>query len=163
MDLNPVASGIVVVFYLVATLVLVSLVAALALTLNKLNAKLAEVTEKVEPLLVKADEMMTMANEKLGSIGDKTESILVQGEETVESVHEKVDRTAIAVQRTIHAPIISLNSIAAGVARGVSTFGRLQTHTPPVSALPTTVVETKVHETPPAGEHEPTALVARQG
>lgn len=160
-------------FYLVATLVLVGLVGALALTLSKLNAKLAEVTEKVEPLLIKADEMMTMANEKLGSIGDKTEDILIQGEETAGLVHDKVDRTAVAVQRTIHAPIIGLNSIAAGVARGVLTFGRLQQTKPSpvsktrvVSPAPVIVEEVSTPTTVTVieeREREPAVLVAGRG
>jgi len=124
--LTPWASAILVVGYIVLSLISVMAFAAIALVLSKLNARLEALTAKVDPLLGKADEILTVTNEKIASIGDKTEGILAHGEETAESVHEKVDRTAVAVQRTVHAPIIAMNSFAAGVSRGVSTFGRLQ-------------------------------------
>ena len=128
MELNPIASWVLVIFFLVSALVGLIALLALAKALQMLNAKLEDLTSKVDPLLQKADQILTITNEKIVSIGDKTEGILIQGEETAENVHEKVDRTAVAVQRTVYAPIIGLNSFAAGVSRGVRTFGRLQRH-----------------------------------
>jgi len=127
-QLSETASWLLVIGYLVLSLGTIVLLGAVAVGLSKLNAKLEDLTVKAEPLLAKTDQILTLANDKITSIGDKAEGILTQGEETAESVHEKVDKTATAVQRTVYAPIIGLNSFAAGVSRGVETFGRLQRH-----------------------------------
>lgn len=124
--LHPVASTILVIGYILLSLCTAAALGLLAFGISKLNAKLEELTAKVNPLLTRADDMLTLTNDKLASIGDRAEEVLARGEETAESVHQKVDKTATAVQRTIHAPIISLNSLAAGVTRGMETFGKLQ-------------------------------------
>lgn len=126
MELNGVAAAFLVIGYLLLSAVTVGAFVGIAMALNKLNAKLEELTIKVEPLLAKADQILSVTNEKVAAIGDRAEGILAQGEGVAEDVHTKVDKTATAVQRTIHAPIINLNSLAAGVTRGVETFGRLQ-------------------------------------
>lgn len=136
MELNPVASWVLVIGYIVCAVTTTVLLGGLVYALSKLTAKLEELLAKAEPLLAKADEALTVTNEKITAIGDKAEGILAQGEETAESVHHKVDRTATAVQRTIHAPIIGLNSLAAGVSRGVQTFSRLQREVAPTDGAP---------------------------
>jgi uncharacterized protein YoxC len=124
--LNPVASAFLVAGYLVTSLLMAGAFLVIALGLGRLNAKLDDLIAKLDPVLSKTDQILSTTNDKLASIGDKAEEILVQGEGVAETVHSKVDKTATAVQRTIHAPIIGLNSFAAGVSRGVETFGRLQ-------------------------------------
>ena len=136
MVLNPVASWVLVIGYIVCAVATTLFLGGLAYALAKLTAKLEELLAKAEPLLAKADEALTVTNEKITAIGDKAEGILAQGEETAESVHHKVDRTATAVQKTIHAPIIGLNSLAAGVSQGVRTFGRLQREAAPADDEP---------------------------
>lgn len=130
MDLNPAASWVLVIGYVVCAVATTVFLGGLTYALSKLTTKLEELIVRAEPLLTKADEALTLTNEKITSIGDRAEGILAQGEETAENVHHKVDRTAAAVQRTIHAPIIGLNSFAAGVSRGMRTFSRLQRDTP---------------------------------
>jgi len=127
-QLSEAASWLLVIGYIILSLGTAALLGAVAFGLSKLNAKLEDLSAKAEPLLAKTDHILTLTNDKITSIGDKAEGILTQGEETAESVHEKVDKTATAVQRTVYAPIIGLNSFAAGVSRGVETFGRLQRH-----------------------------------
>lgn len=129
-ELNPVASWFLVIGFIVFALVTAGALVGLALALRTLNTKLEDLIGRAEPLLIKADDLLTLTNTKLASIGDKAEGILAQGEETAENVHHRVDKTATAVQRTIHAPIIGLNSLAAGISRGVATFGNLQRGVP---------------------------------
>jgi len=59
-------------------------------------------------------------------IGGKAEMILTQGEEVATVVHERVDRTTAVMQRTINAPLIGVNSLAAGMTRAWATFAALQ-------------------------------------
>lgn len=126
MYLNGWAATALVIGYIGFALITAAALAGIAYALTKLNARLEELIGKADPLLAKTDQILTVTNEKVASLGDRAEGILTQGEETAESVHHKVDKTATAVQRTIHAPIIGLNSLAAGVSRGVETFGKLQ-------------------------------------
>lgn len=126
MYLNPVASTFLIVFYVLASLVLVGLVAFAAWMVWKLHNILEKYEARINPVIDKADQVLTLINEKVDTIGGKAESILTQGEEMAESVHEKVDRTATTVQRTINAPIIKANSWAAALRQGFSTFAQLQ-------------------------------------
>jgi len=95
-------------------------------SLNKLNEKLELLEAKVDPLLIKAEEILTLTNAKIITLGERTEGILTHGEAVADEVHEKIDRTATGVQRTINAPIIGVNSIAVGLLQGLQTFRLLQ-------------------------------------
>ncbi|HVK06236.1 MAG TPA: DUF948 domain-containing protein [Armatimonadaceae bacterium] len=122
MQLNPVASTVVVAFFLVLSVILVGLLAALIIIMARLNAKLEEVTTRVDPLLNRVETLMVEANDRLNTIGDKAEVILTQGEAVATTVHDRVDRTATAVTRTVNAPLIGINSIAAGLSAGWEAF-----------------------------------------
>ena len=124
--LNPVASGILVVSYLVFGLVISVLLGAVCFALIKLNARLEEFARRLDPLLQKADEVLTITTETVEMVGSRAETLLAQSEATVETVHEKVDRTASTVSHVVNAPIIRANSLLAGVTQGFSTFARLQ-------------------------------------
>jgi predicted PurR-regulated permease PerM len=126
MQLNGVASSILVGWFIVLSLLVLAAIGGMAFVLWKINAKIEQLTPKVEPLLDKVDQAFTTANDKLTSIGDRAEHIAAQGEETAANVHDKVEKTATVVQRTIHAPLIVLNSFAAGLSRSVKTFSNLQ-------------------------------------
>lgn len=126
MELSGAATIALVIGYIGFGLVTAAAFAGIAFALTRLNSKLSELIDKADPILAKIDEALTVTNNKIAAIGDKAEGILAQGEETAETVHHKVDKTATAVQRTVHAPIIGLNSLAAGLSRGVETFGKLQ-------------------------------------
>jgi hypothetical protein len=128
-QLHPVASTALVIFYVLSALLLVGLIGAAAYLILRLNRLLTEYQQKIDPILVKADQALTIIADKADSIGGKAETLLAQSEEVAESVHEKVDRTAVAVQRTINAPIIGANSLVAGFTRGFLTFARLQRRT----------------------------------
>jgi uncharacterized protein YoxC len=134
-QLNPAASAVLVIFYLVLSLVVIALLLVLVMALVKLNAKLEALESRLNPMLDKAEEILTVTSDKVSTIGDRTEEILSQGEAITETVHDRVDRTSIAVQRTIHAPLIGLNSLAAGLTRGLHTFSRLQQERSPLEEV----------------------------
>jgi len=125
-ELHPIANWILVFFFVFSSFISSIALLALLFALRKLITKIEELTPKVNPIIDKVDQALTTANNKLTSLGDKAEHIIMQGEEVADNIHQKVDRTATVVQRTVHAPIITLNSLAAGFSRGVITFGQLQ-------------------------------------
>lgn len=126
MTLNGTASTVLVIGFIVLSLVTAVALAGLAFGLTKISSLLEQLTTQAEPVLGKTEEILTVVSDKVASIGDRAEGILAQGEEAAESVHDKVDKTATAVQRTVHAPIIGLNSLAAGLSEGIKAFGTLQ-------------------------------------
>lgn len=125
MQLNGVASSILVGWLVILSLVVLSILGGIALVFWKLKTKIEQIGPKIEPLLDKVDQVLTTTNEKIGAIGDRTEHIVAQGEEVALNVHNKVNKTAFTLQRTIHAPIIALNSVATGLLRGFETFVNL--------------------------------------
>lgn len=129
MQLNPIANSIIVVFSFIGMLFTAAAGIGLYLVVRKLTALVESYQAKIDPILQKTDSLLGIATEKLDSIGGKTESILAQSEAMTANVHEKVDKTATIVQRTVNAPIIGINSVWAGVSRGVRTFGSLQRET----------------------------------
>jgi hypothetical protein len=123
MALNPVASNIVIFWYLGLSLLLTGAVVVLTVVLHKLNARLEALTSQVEPLLLKTEATLSLANEKLATIGSTTESLLAHGDAVAATVEAKTETTTRLVQRTIHAPFISLNALLAGVAAGTQAMG----------------------------------------
>jgi len=126
MQLNPIASGLLVFVCVLALALSVVLNFLLVFALGKANLLLESYQSKVDPILTKLDSILVLAQDKLVTVGGQTEAILEQGEEMTGNVQERVERTSIVVQRTVNAPLIGINSIWAGLARGVKTFGNLQ-------------------------------------
>jgi len=151
-QLNPVASTVLVVFYLVTSVSLVAILGFFLYSLNKLNAKLESLEAKVDPLVIKAEEILTLTNEKIVTLGERTEGILTHSEAVAEEVHDKVERTATGVQRTINAPIIGLNSVAAGLVQGLQTFRLLQREQTTKESLSLSHSHSVKHIAPPADE-----------
>jgi hypothetical protein len=126
MPLNPVATSILVIFYLVASLVLIVLIGVTAYLLFRVNTVLEAFQARLDPLLTKADVLLATATEKVDSIGGKTEAILGEAEATAGAAHDRVERTAAVVQQTVSRPIVGVNALVAGVTRGAATFAALQ-------------------------------------
>lgn len=125
MQINGAASAVIVVWFVLSSLVLVALLALVALTLIKLQARLDTVTERVEPLLLKTDALLTAADERLRTVGAKAETLLTTGETLAVTVQERVEQTSGAVQRTVNAPLIQANAVASGFTRAWQTWGSL--------------------------------------
>lgn len=161
-QLGPAASTFLVAFYLLASLALLILIGAVAYALFKLNALLEEYRRKIDPLLAKADAVLTVTNDKVNTLGEKAEDLLSQGEAVAETVHERVDRTTLAVQRTVNAPLIGVNSVAAGVTRAWATFSRLQQSPERVRAAEA-VRAARGAESPGTAPGEPGSLIQKVG
>jgi uncharacterized protein YoxC len=128
-QLSPLASTFLVAFYVLTSLILVILLGAVVLLVLKLNTLLVKYEQKIDPLLDKADRVLTTTTEKVNIIGTKAEEILNQGEELTEMVHSRVDTTTYAVQRTVFTPLIGVNSLLAGIRSGARTFATRQQQT----------------------------------
>jgi hypothetical protein len=121
-QLSPIASTFLIVGYIVFSLLTLGALAALAWGVFRLNAELEKLHAKADPLLGKTDEILSLVSEKVTTIGASAESILLQGEAMTGNLTAKVDQTASAVQKTVHAPLIGLNALLAGVQHGATVF-----------------------------------------
>lgn len=139
MELNGVASAVLVIWFFLSSLALIGLLAVITLTLVKLQAKLDEVTTKLDPLLGKADALVTLADEKLRVVGEKAETLLATGEEIASTMQTRVEQTTGTVQRTVNAPLIEANAVASGLTQAWETFTRRtkkSVHTAETEAAP---------------------------
>ncbi len=122
MELNGVASAVLVVWFCVSSLALIGLLAVIAFSLLKLQAKLDELVTKAEPLLGKTDALVTLADEKLRVVGERAENLLATGGEIATTMQTRVEQTSGTVQRTVNAPLIEANAVASGLTRAWETF-----------------------------------------
>ncbi|MBC8137401.1 MAG: hypothetical protein H8F28_16090 [Fibrella sp.] len=124
MELNGIASAILVVWFCLSSMALIGLLAVIAFSLAKLQAKLEELVTKTEPLLGKTDALVTLADERLRVVGEKAETLLTTGEEIATTMQTRVEQTTGTVQRTVNAPLIEANAVASGLTRAWETFTR---------------------------------------
>lgn len=122
MELNGVASAVLVIWFCLSSLALIGLLAVIAFSLAKLQAKLDELVTKAEPLLGKTDALVTLADEKLRVVGERAETLLTTGEEIATTMQTRVEQTTGTVQRTVNAPLIQANAVASGLTRAWETF-----------------------------------------
>lgn len=123
---GPVASFALVFFVVLFALVTVGLFAALALALTKMQQQLAKLTDKLEPVIVKASATLDTVQRITANVGEKADVILTRGEALTESLSHKVENTADVVQETVTMPLINLSSLLAGISRGFSVWGAMQ-------------------------------------
>jgi hypothetical protein len=136
MTLNPVASNLMIAWYLGLSLILTLAIIGMTVLLYQLNTKLESLTAQVEPLLGKADQTLALANEKLASIGSTTESLLAHGEAVAATVEAKTETTARMVQKTVYTPFVGVNALLAGVVAGARALGGRQRRNVLQSARP---------------------------
>jgi predicted PurR-regulated permease PerM len=121
-QLSPIATTFLVVGYVVFSLLTLGALGALAWGVFRLNTELEKLHAKADPLLGKTDEILGLVSEKVTTIGTSAENILLQSEAMTGNLTAKVDQTASAVQKTVHAPLISINALLAGVQHGATVF-----------------------------------------
>ncbi len=128
MHLNDAASWILVVFGAIFSLTTVGLLGALAFAMTKIQQQLTKLTDKLEPVVVKASDTLDTVNRITVSVGEKADHILTRGEVMTENVSQNVEKTASAVQSAVTTPLINLSSLITGVSKGFSVWGRAATH-----------------------------------
>jgi len=149
MQLNGVASTILVVWFVISSLALIGLLAVIAVALTKLQVKLEEVATKAEPIFAKTDALVQLADEKLRVVGERAETLLTTGEEIATTMQVRVEQTGGTVQRTVNAPLIQANAVASGLTRAWETFTRREKAT--------------VAEAAEIGDESPTVEPQKQG
>ncbi len=123
---GPFASFCLVFFVTLLSIVTVGLFVVLAIALTKMQQQVTKLTDKLEPIIVKASATLDTMQRITTNVGEKADVILTRGEELTENLSHKVENTADVVQETVTTPLINLSSLLAGVSRGFSVWGAMQ-------------------------------------
>lgn len=104
------------------SIITVSLFGVMAFALTKLVKLLDTVTNKMDPVIVKATDAIDTVNRVTMNVGEKADSILSKSEALTENVSEKVEKTSGVVQSAVTGPLINLSSVITGLTKGLSVY-----------------------------------------
>lgn len=104
------------------SIIAVSLLGVMAFALTKLVKLLDTITNKLDPVIVKATDTIETVQRVTASVGEKADHILSRGETMTDSVSDRVEKTAGVVQQAVTGPLINLSSLISGVTKGVEVY-----------------------------------------
>lgn len=104
------------------SIIAVSLLGVMAFALTKLVKLLDTITNKLDPVIVKATDTIETVQRVTASVGEKADHILSRGEMMTDSVSDRVEKTAGVVQQAVTGPLINLSSLISGVTKGVEVY-----------------------------------------
>ena len=104
------------------SIIAVVLLAVMAFALTKLVKLLDTITNKLEPVIVKATDTIETVQRVTTNVGEKADQILARGETMTDSVSTRVEKTAEVVQQAVTGPLINLSSLITGVSKGFEVY-----------------------------------------
>lgn len=104
------------------SIIAVSLLGVMAFALTKLVKLLDTITNKLDPVIMKATDTIETVQRVTANVGEKADHILSRGELLTNSVSGRVEQTADVVQKAVTGPLISLSSLITGVSKGVEVY-----------------------------------------
>ena len=118
--------AVVILFFFVGffAIVTVGLLGAMAFALSKLVATLDTLVSKVDPVVVKATDVIGTVQRVTANVGEKADEILTKGEALTDDVSGRVERTADVVQKSVVGPLINISSLITGVSKGFSAYAQ---------------------------------------
>jgi len=106
------------------SIIAVSLLGVMAFALTKLVTLLDTITNKMDPVIVKATDTIETVQRVTANVGEKADQILTRGETLTDTVSSRVETTAGVVQKAVTGPLINLSSLIMGVSKGVEVYTR---------------------------------------
>ncbi len=106
------------------SIIAVSLLGVMAFALTKLVTLLDTITNKMDPVIVKATDTIETVQRVTANVGEKADQILTRGEVLTDTVSSRVETTAGVVQKAVTGPLINLSSLIMGVSKGVEVYTR---------------------------------------
>jgi len=104
------------------SIIAVSLLGVMAFALTKLVKLLDTITNKLDPVIMKATDTIETVQRVTANVGEKADHILSRGELLTNSVSGRVEQTADVVQKAVTGPLINLSSLITGVSKGVEVY-----------------------------------------
>lgn len=106
------------------SIIAVSLLGVMAFALTKLVTLLDTITNKMDPVIVKATDTIETVQRVTANVGEKADQILTRGGTMTDTVSSRIETTAGVVQKAVTGPLISLSSLIMGVSKGVEVYTR---------------------------------------
>lgn len=128
MHLETWAEISLLIFGGIFSLVTVGLLGVIAFAASKLVALLDKVTNKIDPVIVKATDAIETVQRVTNSVGAKADQVLIKGEALTDDVSGRVEKTAGVVQSAVIGPLINLSSIINGVSKGFQVYTHPETY-----------------------------------
>jgi uncharacterized protein YoxC len=122
MHLETWAEISLLIFGGIFSLVTVGLLGVIALAISKLVALLDKVTNKMDPVIVKATDAIETVQRVTNNVGARADQVLIKGEALTDDVSGRVEKTAGVVQSAVIGPLINLSSIINGVSKGFQVY-----------------------------------------
>jgi hypothetical protein len=97
-------------------------IAGIAAALFVLDRKLTDLTDRVHPLIDKANGTLARLEGMTAQMSERVNSVLDQTGRLVEDVTQKVETTTSMAEETIAQPLIGAASVMAGLSRGWDTY-----------------------------------------
>lgn len=104
------------------SIIAVALLGVMAFALTKLVKLLDTITNKMDPAIVKATDVIETVQRVTTNVGEKADQILARGETMTDSVSDRVEKTAEVVQQAVTGPLINLSSLITGVSKGFEVY-----------------------------------------
>lgn len=127
MHLETWADISLIVFGGIFSIITVALLGVMAFALTKLVKLLDTITNKLDPMIVKATDTIETVQRVTTNVGEKADHILTKGEVLTDNVSGKVEKTADVVQHAVTGPLINLSSLITGVSKGFSVYTHAST------------------------------------
>jgi uncharacterized protein YoxC len=128
MHLETWAEISLLIFGGIFSLVTVGLLGVIAFAASKLVALLDKVTNKIDPVIVKATDAIETVQRVTNNVGARADQILIKGEALTDDVSGRVEKTAGVVQNAVIGPLINLSSIINGVSKGFQVYTHPEAH-----------------------------------
>jgi hypothetical protein len=123
---QQVSLGIMAICLLVITLSILVVSVVTALLLLRLRKAVTTLTNKSQPLISQATEMVRTANGVAQTVKLHADNIMNQAENTVDDVSRRVKSTTNILQESISRPVVSMASVMTGVTRGVEVWNEIR-------------------------------------
>ncbi len=102
----------------VNTLFICGLTAALFM----INQKVAVLTERLEPVALRAADTLARVEKIAGEVEGRAQRVLEQTSSLVDSLARRVDTTTAVAEEAISQPLIGAASVVAGIHRGLEVY-----------------------------------------
>ena len=115
----------VISIIIIGVLLVVQMFVVTALLLAVKNL-MADLRERVDPLVSKAETLLSTANTMAETVQDRTERIADQAAQTTDSLGAGVAMTSRVVQQLIAMPMVRGSAVMAGLRSGLATWRTLR-------------------------------------
>lgn len=124
MSLSQTSSTLVVVWYIVGSVLGTAGLLALAVLLQRIQARLDHLEQILLPRLERVDQLISDAETRVGQAGDTTERILANAESVATNLETASHSTTRLVRKAIHYPLVEINAVAYGFMAAIANMAR---------------------------------------